>query len=99
MSAHPLALWGINDLRTGLSYGDVFLVPKRSPVDSRDDVDLSTTFTPAIRLETPLVSAAMDTVTEAEMAVELGRAGGLGVPRRSRELRSRDPTRTRRFGT
>jgi len=69
----------MNDVRTGLSYGDVLLVPKRSAVDSRDDIDLSTTFTPNVRLETPLVSAAMDTVTEATMARELGRAGGFGV--------------------
>ena len=70
---------GMNDLRTGLSYGDVLLVPQRSPVDSRSDVDLSTRLTPGVELETPLVSAAMDTVTEADLAVELGRAGGLGV--------------------
>jgi len=70
---------GMDDLRTGLSYGDALLVPKRSPVDSRDDVDLATAFTPGVELATPLVSAAMDTVTEAEMATELGRAGGLGV--------------------
>jgi len=69
----------MNDLRTGLSYGDVLLVPQRSPVDSRSDVDLSTRLTSSVELETPLVSAAMDTVTEAELAVELGRAGGLGV--------------------
>ncbi|OYR60775.1 guanosine monophosphate reductase [Halorubrum ezzemoulense] len=69
----------MNDLRTGLSYGDVLLVPQRSPVDSRSDVDLSTRFTPNVELETPLVSAAMDTVTEAELAIELSRAGGLGV--------------------
>ncbi|ELZ19389.1 GMP reductase [Haloterrigena salina JCM 13891] len=69
----------MNDLRTGLSYGDVLLVPNRSPVDSRSDVDLSTTFTPSVELETPLVSAAMDTVTEAELAIALSRAGGFGV--------------------
>ncbi|ELZ44561.1 IMP dehydrogenase/GMP reductase [Halorubrum californiense DSM 19288] len=69
----------MNDLRTGLSYGDVLLVPQRSPVDSRSDVDLSTRFTPSVELETPLVSAAMDTVTEAELAIDLSRAGGLGV--------------------
>ena len=69
----------MNDLRTGLSYGDVLLVPKRSPVDTRSDVDLSTTLTPTVELETPLVSAAMDTVTEAELAIELSRAGGIGV--------------------
>ncbi|MGQ3330405.1 guanosine monophosphate reductase [Halorubrum sp. FL23] len=69
----------MNDLRTGLSYGDVLLVPQRSPVDSRSEVDLSTRLTPGVELETPLVSAAMDTVTEAELAIELSRAGGLGV--------------------
>lgn len=70
---------GMNDLRTGLSYGDVLLVPQRSPVDSRNDVDLTTQFTSSVELDTPLVSAAMDTVTEAELAIELARAGGLGV--------------------
>jgi IMP dehydrogenase len=69
----------MNDLRTGLSYGDVLLVPKRSAVDSRNDVDLAASLTPGIELETPLVSAAMDTVTEARLAIELGRAGGVGV--------------------
>ncbi|WP_339102527.1 guanosine monophosphate reductase [Haloterrigena salinisoli] len=69
----------MNDLRTGLSYGDVLLVPNRSPVDSRSDVDLSTNLTPSVELETPLVSAAMDTVTEAELAIALSRAGGFGV--------------------
>ncbi|MGM0399188.1 MAG: guanosine monophosphate reductase [Halobacteriota archaeon] len=69
----------MNDLRTGLSYGDVLLVPKRSPVDTRSDIDLSTRLTPNVELETPLVSAAMDTVTEADLAIELSRAGGIGV--------------------
>jgi len=78
VSVSPLAK-GMNDLRTGLSYGDVLLVPQRSPVDSRSEVDLSTRLTPGVELETPLVSAAMDTVTEAELAIELSRAGGLGV--------------------
>lgn len=69
----------MEDLRTGLSYGDVLLVPKRSPVDSRSNVDTSTKLTPNVELGTPLVSAAMDTVTEAELATELSRTGGLGV--------------------
>ena len=69
----------MNELRTGLSYGDVLLIPHRSPVDSRSDVDLSTNFTPSVDLETPLVSAAMDTVTEADLAIALSQAGGLGV--------------------
>ncbi|WP_122091269.1 guanosine monophosphate reductase [Halalkalicoccus subterraneus] len=69
----------MNDLRTGLSYGDVLLVPKRSSVYSRTDIDLSTTLTPTVQLDMPLVSAAMDTVTEADLAIELARAGGFGV--------------------
>ncbi|MFB6197005.1 MAG: IMP dehydrogenase, partial [Halobacteriaceae archaeon] len=48
----------MNDIRTGLSYGDVLLVPQRSPVDSRSNVDLSTSLTPSLELEHPLVSAA-----------------------------------------
>lgn len=72
----------MDDIRTGLSYGDVLLVPQRSPVDSRSEVDLSTQFTPGIELETPLVSAAMDTVTESELASALAEAGGIGVVHR-----------------
>ncbi|WP_411966335.1 guanosine monophosphate reductase [Haloferax sp. YSMS24] len=70
------------EIRTGLSYGDALLVPQRSPVDSRSDVDLSTNVTPNLRLETPLVSAAMDTVTEATLADTLSDLGGLGVVHR-----------------
>lgn len=66
-------------LRTGLSYGDVLLVPQRSPVESRSHVDLSTRLTDAIELETPLLSAPMDTVTESETAIALARAGGFGT--------------------
>ncbi|OYR85717.1 IMP dehydrogenase, partial [Halorubrum sp. E3] len=73
----------MNDLRTGLSYGDVLLVPQRSPVDSRSEVDLSTRLTPGVELETPLVSAAMDTVTESDLAIAMAREGGLGVLHRN----------------
>ncbi|MFC6733087.1 MULTISPECIES: guanosine monophosphate reductase [unclassified Haladaptatus] len=67
------------EIRTGLSYGDVLLVPQRSAVDSRSDIDLSTNLTPNLELDTPLVSAAMDTVTEADLAIELSRLGGIGT--------------------
>jgi IMP dehydrogenase len=67
------------EIRSGLSYGDALLVPQRSAVDSRSDVDLSTSLTPGLDLDIPLVSAAMDTVTEAETATALGDLGGLGV--------------------
>ncbi|WP_089697566.1 guanosine monophosphate reductase [Halogranum gelatinilyticum] len=67
------------DVRTGLSYGDVLLIPQRSPVDSRSDVDLTSQLTPSVELDTPLVSAAMDTVTEAELATTLSELGGIGT--------------------
>ncbi|MEM7033164.1 MAG: IMP dehydrogenase [Chloroflexota bacterium] len=68
-------------LRTtkGLTFDDVLLVPKRSPIASRQDVDTGTWLTPKIRLQIPIVSANMDTVTEAAMAVAMARAGGMGM--------------------
>jgi IMP dehydrogenase/GMP reductase len=67
---------------TGLSYDDVLLVPKRSPVDSRSEVDLSTELAEGVGLSIPVLSAAMDTVTETEMALAVAEAGGLGVVHR-----------------
>ncbi|WP_435194697.1 guanosine monophosphate reductase [Natronomonas sp. EA1] len=69
----------MDDIRTGLSYGDVLLVPQRSPVDSRSDVDLTTNLTPSVELANPLLSAPMDTVTETAMAIALSEAGGFGT--------------------
>jgi len=63
---------------TALTFDDVLLVPARSAVLPRD-VDLSTRFTPSVRLNVPLVSAAMDTVTETSMAIAMARNGGIGV--------------------
>lgn len=68
--------------KTGLSYDDVLAVPQRSPVDSRDDVDLSTELADGLELSLPIATAAMDTVTEAEMARAVAEAGGLGVVHR-----------------
>ncbi|MEF8843351.1 MAG: guanosine monophosphate reductase [Haloarculaceae archaeon] len=72
----------MDDIRTGLSYGDALLVPKRSGVDSRNEVDLSTYLTDDLPLRTPLLSAPMDTVTERETAVALSEAGGFGTVHR-----------------
>ena len=63
----------------GLTFDDVLLVPKCSPIASRKDVDPSTQLTETIKLRTPILSANMDTVTEAKMAIAMARAGGLGV--------------------
>jgi IMP dehydrogenase len=62
----------------GLTFDDVLLVPRHSSLHPRE-VDVSTRFTSGIPLNIPLVSAAMDTVTEAEMAMAMARAGGIGV--------------------
>ncbi len=62
----------------GLTFDDVLLIPARSEVLPRD-VDVTSNFTRNIRLHTPIVSAAMDTVTESELAIALARAGGIGV--------------------
>ena len=62
----------------GLTFDDVLLIPARSEVLPRS-VDVSTHFTRDITLKTPIVSAAMDTVTEAELAIAMARSGGIGV--------------------
>ncbi len=61
-----------------LTFDDVLLVPRHSTVHPRH-VSVASRFTRAIPLNIPLVSAAMDTVTEAEMAIAMARAGGIGV--------------------
>ncbi len=66
-------------IRTGLTYNDVLLVPKKSPLSSRSEADVKTKFTRNISLNIPLVSANMASVTEHKMAIAMARAGGLGV--------------------
>lgn len=66
----------------GLTFDDVCLVPGASDVIPAE-VDISTTLAEGIRLELPLVSAAMDTVTEARLAIAMAREGGIGVIHRN----------------
>lgn len=63
----------------GLTFDDVLLTPRRSPVSSRNAVDTASWLTPSIRLHIPVVSANMDTVTEARMAIAMAREGGIGI--------------------
>jgi len=67
------------DLPTALTFDDVLLVPQRSDIASRSDVDTTGRLTPNISLAVPIVSANMDTVTEWRMAIAMAQAGGLGI--------------------
>ena len=63
---------------TGIAYDDVLLVPQYSEV-LPNDVSLSTRLTKSINIKIPILSAAMDTVTESQMAISLASAGGIGI--------------------
>ena len=65
-------------VREGLTFDDVLLVPARSEVLPKE-VDLSIQLTPVIKLNIPLMSAGMDTVTEHRMAIAMARQGGIGI--------------------
>src|SRR6476660_7786643 len=68
--------------REGLTFDDVLLVPSRSDVLPKD-VSIDTRLTRNISINIPIASAAMDTVTEARLAIALARAGGIGVVHRN----------------
>ena len=65
-------------MRTGITFDDVLLIPRRSAV-LPDEVDVRTRLTPNLPLNIPILSAAMDTVTEARMAIAMAVEGGVGV--------------------
>jgi IMP dehydrogenase len=69
-------------IKIGLTFDDVLLVPAKSEVLPRE-VDISTLLTQNIKINTPIVSAAMDTVTEANLAIAIAREGGIGFIHRA----------------
>jgi len=69
-------------LKTGLTFDDVLLMPLKSAVLPKE-VDISTMLTRNIRINVPIVSAAMDTVTEADLAIAVAREGGMGIIHRA----------------
>lgn len=69
-------------LRTGLTFDDVVLVPRRSNIVP-SEVDPSTQLTRNIRINIPILSAAMDTVTEGRLAIAIAREGGVGIIHRA----------------
>ena len=66
-------------MKINLTYDDVLIVPQYSEVRSRSDVDLSTDLGKGIKLRLPIISSPMDTVSEADMASEMSRNGGLSI--------------------
>ncbi|MBC7138295.1 MAG: IMP dehydrogenase [Defluviimonas sp.] len=86
------------EIREALTFDDVLLVPAASSV-LPSDADTSTFVTPTIRMNIPLLSSAMDTVTEARMAIAMAQAGGIGVVHRNLgiEEQAREVRRVKRF--
>ncbi len=74
-----------DEIPLAYTFDDVLLVPRESDVLPRD-VDVSTRLGPTLRLDVPLLSAAMDTVTEAQMAIAMSRQGGLGIVHKNLSL-------------
>jgi len=85
-------------LEEALTFDDVLLVPAHSDFVPRD-ADLSTQLTRTIRLNLPILSSAMDTVTEARLAITIAQEGGLGVIHKnmSIEAQAREVQRVKKF--
>lgn len=87
----------MKEFREGLSFDDVLLLPRRSEV-LPTEVDTSTQILPGVKLRVPIMSAPMDTVTEARLAIAIAREGGVGVIHRnmSIELQAQQVDRVKR---
>ncbi len=86
------------EIREALTFDDVLLVPGASEV-LPNQADTRTRVTKRIELNIPLISSAMDTVTEAEMAIAMAQAGGIGVIHRNLDIaeQARQVRRVKRF--
>ncbi|MBD3110032.1 IMP dehydrogenase [Bacillus sp. AGMB 02131] len=71
-------MWENKFAKEGLTFDDVLLIPAKSEVLPKD-VSMSVNLTDTIKLNIPIISAGMDTVTEAEMAISMARQGGMGI--------------------
>ncbi|RJE85513.1 IMP dehydrogenase [Paenibacillus sp. 1011MAR3C5] len=71
-------MWETKFAKEGLTFDDVLLVPRKSEVLPRE-VNISTRLSDSIKLNIPLISAGMDTVTEAALAIAIAREGGIGI--------------------
>ncbi|MFC4077219.1 IMP dehydrogenase [Salinithrix halophila] len=78
-------MWEDKFSKEGLTFDDVLLLPARSEILPRD-TDISTRLSETVHLYTPLLSAGMDTVTEAPMAIAMARQGGIGIIHKSMEI-------------
>src|SRR5690606_10460217 len=71
-------MWDSKFVKEGLTFDDVLLIPAKSDVLPKE-VDLSLELTKTLKLNIPIISAGMDTVTESKMAISMARQGGLGI--------------------
>jgi len=72
----------MTDLPKGLAFDDILLLPRFTEI-KREEINLAAFLSPKIKLSVPLISAPMDTVTDAKLAIALGKLGGLGVIHRN----------------
>ena len=87
-----------HSLKEGLTFDDVLLLPAASKIHP-NDADTSTRLTKSIELNIPLLSSAMDTVTESAMAIAMAQAGGLGIIHRNMDIEAQaaNVRRVKRF--
>ena len=88
----------MNLTKKALTFDDILLVPAHSTILPKE-VDLSTQLTKNIRLQTPILSAAMDTVTEANLAIAIAQEGGIGIIHKnmSAESQAKEVRKVKRF--